>query len=98
MSNQLWNIAGVAGELGVTPQAASAWHRGPENTPAPSFRVVNTGLELWTVEDIEAWHAWVEARETAAREAKAAKRTKASEPDAEDSVVAEDAEADKVSA
>ena len=65
MTAGLWNIAGIASELSVTPQAASAWHRGPEATPAPSFKVEGTGLELWTVDDIELWHQWVENRATA---------------------------------
>ena len=65
MTAGLWNIAGIASELSVTPQAASAWHRGPEATPAPSFKVEGTGLELWTVDDIELWHQWVENRTTA---------------------------------
>lgn len=73
MTAALWNIAGIAAELNVTAQAASAWHRGPEKTPEPSYKVENTGLELWTVDDIELWHKWVEARAAAAKEAKAAK-------------------------
>lgn len=73
---QLWNIAGVASELSVTPQAASSWHRGPEATPPPSFKVGATGLELWTIDDIELWHKWVEARDAAAKAAKAKTITK----------------------
>lgn len=73
MPTALWNIAGVASELNVTPQAASAWHRGPEKTPAPSFKVEHTNLELWTVDDIELWHQWVEAKEAEKKAAKAAK-------------------------
>lgn len=72
MTTSLWNIAGVAAELSVTPQAASAWHRGPEKTPAPSFKVEQTGLELWTVDDIELWHQWVENRAAAAKAEKEA--------------------------
>lgn len=87
MTEQLMNIAGVAAELSVTPQLASSWHRGPEQTPEPSFKT-NTGLELWTVEDIESWHRWVEAKNDAeqkARDEKAAKKaaksaTEESEP------------------
>jgi hypothetical protein len=67
MTTALLNIAGIAAELSVTPQAASAWHRGPEQTPAPSFKVESTGLELWTVEDVELWHKWVEGRAAAAK-------------------------------
>lgn len=70
---RLFNIAGVATELNVTPQAASAWHRGPEKTPEPSFVVDATGLELWTADDVTAWSDWVEKREQAAKDAKAAK-------------------------
>lgn len=86
MTDQLWNIAGVAAELNVTPQAASAWHRGPIETPAPDFKVVNTGLELWNIESIEKWHAWVEAQEAekkAAKEAKAKPAPAAAEPEIE---------------
>lgn len=69
MTQPIFNIAGVAAELGVTPQMASAWHRSVEKTPEPEFRV-NTGLELWTADGVEAWHKWVEARNAAAAKAK----------------------------
>jgi hypothetical protein len=68
----LLNIAGVAAELQVTPQLASAWHRGPKETPPNSF-VTNTGLELWTVEDVTAWHDWVAAEAKAEQDARDAK-------------------------
>lgn len=78
MPTHLFNIAGVATELSVTPQAASSWHRGPEKTPPPSFVVDATGVDLWTVDDIELWHQWVEARE-----AEKAAKSKKPEPVAE---------------
>lgn len=80
---RLFNIADVAAELNVTPQRASAWHRGPDATPEPSFIVSATELELWTADDVTLWSDWVEKQEAdkkAAKEAKAAKAAPAPEP------------------
>ena len=57
----VFNICGIAHELGVRPQQVSQWVRDPKKaTPVPSFRLgFGSGApDLWDITGLSEWTEW----------------------------------------